>query len=72
MLFGEGMAYRRALFVDVTIISSIGVNLLPVKKFKARRFKLWDLRILKYITHGSTSFSPNLHFMTKFYFYRTE
>jgi hypothetical protein len=43
---GEGVGDHRPLFVDVTIASTLGVNLPPVKKVAARRLKLQDPRIV--------------------------
>ena len=45
--FGEGVGDHRALFIDVTIASTLGVNLPPDKTAKARRLKLQDPRIIK-------------------------
>ena len=45
--FGEGVGHHRALFIDVTIASTLGVNLPPDKAASARRLKLQDPRIVK-------------------------
>jgi len=45
--FGEGVGDHRALFIDVTIASTLGVNLPPDKSVRARRLKLQDPRIIK-------------------------
>lgn len=37
--FGEGVGDYRALFVNVTIVSALGVNLSPDKRAKARKPK---------------------------------
>ena len=48
--FGEGVGDHRALFIDVTIASILGVNLPPDKAASARRINLQDPRIVtKYV-----------------------
>ena len=44
--FGTGVGDHRPLFVDVTISSTLGVNLPPSKKIVARRLKLNDPRVI--------------------------
>ena len=44
--FGNGVGDHRPLFIDITIASSLGVNLPPSKSVKARRLKLQDPRIV--------------------------
>ena len=47
LAFGEGVGDHRPLFIDVTIASSLGVNLPPPRSVKARRLKLGDPRVIK-------------------------
>ena len=44
--FGTGVGDHRPLFVDITIASTLGVNLSPSKSPSARRLKLNDPRII--------------------------
>ena len=45
--FGEGVGDRRALFVDISLVSVLGANLLPFQTARARKLKLQDPRIVK-------------------------
>ena len=47
MPFGEGIGDHRALFIDVTVASTLGVDLPPIQSVKARRLKLGDPRVIK-------------------------
>ena len=50
--FGEGVGDHRALFIDVTIASTLGVNFPPDKATRAQRLKVQDPRIVKkYVTY---------------------
>ena len=45
--FGDGVGDHRPIFVDVSIASTLGVNLPPPKSATARRLKLLDPRVVK-------------------------
>ena len=57
--FGEEVGGHRALFMDVNIASTLGMNLLPVKTAKEMMLKLGDPRVVKTID-GSKKFSLSL------------
>ena len=45
--FGTGVGDHRPLFMDVTVASSLGVELTAPKKMAARRLRLLDPRVVK-------------------------
>jgi len=49
LAFGEGVGDHRSLFMDVTVISTLGVKMAVPKKMVARRLKLQDPRVVKNI-----------------------
>ena len=46
MPFGEEIGDHRALFIDVTVASTLGVDLPPLQSVKARILKLGDPRVV--------------------------
>ena len=47
MEFGEGVGDHRPIFIDITIASTLGVNIPTPKSMKARRLKTNDPRIME-------------------------
>ena len=45
--FGEGVGDHRPILMDISIESSLGLNLPPLTSMKARRLKVNDPRVMK-------------------------
>jgi exonuclease III len=70
--FGEGVGDHRPIFVDISIASTLGMNIPTPRSIKARRLKTNDPRITKNIIKHLIPFIANSISLTVFCFYKTE